>query len=63
MMVDTRASDGTRVPDGQQAAIEIDSLVARYGRKRAVDGLSLTVPVGTVYGLLGPNGAGKTTTI
>jgi len=30
---------------------------------RAVDGLSLTVPAGKVYGLLGPNGAGKTTTL
>lgn len=30
---------------------------------RAVDGLSLTVPAGEVYGLLGPNGAGKTTTL
>lgn len=63
MMADTRASDGTRMPDGQRVAIEIESLVARYGRTRAVDGLSLTVPVGTVYGFLGPNGAGKTTTI
>jgi len=30
---------------------------------RAVDGVSLSVPVGTVLGLLGPNGAGKTTTV
>jgi ABC-2 type transport system ATP-binding protein len=63
MMADTRASGGSRVPDGRRAVIEIENLVARYGRKRAVDGLSLTVPVGTVYGFLGPNGAGKTTTI
>ncbi|MBA2712770.1 MAG: ATP-binding cassette domain-containing protein [Rubrobacteraceae bacterium] len=62
-MADTRASDGSQVPEGEQAAIEIEGLVARYGRKRAVDGLSLTVPMGTVYGFLGPNGAGKTTTI
>jgi ABC-2 type transport system ATP-binding protein len=46
-----------------RAAIEIEDLVVRYGRKRAVDGLSLAVPVGTVFGFLGPNGAGKTTTI
>jgi ABC-2 type transport system ATP-binding protein len=47
----------------QAAAIEIRDLVVTYGSKRAVDGLSLTVPVGTIYGFLGPNGAGKTTTI
>lgn len=44
-------------------AIEIEGLVVRYGRKRAVDGLDLTVPRGSVYGFLGPNGAGKTSTI
>jgi len=31
--------------------------------KRAVDGLTFTVPTGQIYGLLGPNGAGKTTTL
>ncbi len=45
------------------AAIEIEGLVVNYGRRRAVDGLSLTVPRGAVYGFLGPNGAGKTSTI
>ncbi len=49
--------------DGGRAAIEIQDLIVSYGRRRAVDGLSLTVPVGSVYGFLGPNGAGKTTTI
>ena len=45
------------------AAIEINNLVVSYGDKRAVAGLSLLVPSGSVYGFLGPNGAGKTTTI
>jgi ABC-2 type transport system ATP-binding protein len=45
------------------AAIRVDGLVKRYGSQRAVDGLSLEVPEGAVYGLLGENGAGKTTTI
>ncbi|TVP75691.1 MAG: ATP-binding cassette domain-containing protein [Gemmatimonadales bacterium] len=44
-------------------AIEARSLVKVFGATRAVDGLDLHVPRGSVYGLLGPNGAGKTTTI
>jgi len=40
-----------------------DGLVKRYGDTTAVEGLSLSVPEGTVCGLLGPNGAGKTTAI
>ncbi|WP_024801999.1 daunorubicin resistance protein DrrA family ABC transporter ATP-binding protein [Nocardia sp. BMG51109] len=44
-------------------AIEADGLVKVFGEQRAVDGVSLTVPRGAVYGVLGPNGAGKTTTI
>jgi ABC-2 type transport system ATP-binding protein len=44
-------------------ALEIQGLVKRYGSVRAVDGLDLTVPSGTVFGFLGPNGAGKTTTL
>ncbi len=47
----------------EDTAIDIEGVVVNYGRKRAVDGLSLTVPRGTVYGFLGPNGAGKTSTI
>ena len=46
-----------------EPAIEVEDLVVRYGNKRAVDGLGLTVPKGSIYGFLGPNGAGKTTTI
>ncbi len=44
-------------------AVETEGLVKSFGGTRAVDGLSLAVPRGTVLGLLGPNGAGKTTTI
>jgi ABC-2 type transport system ATP-binding protein len=44
-------------------AVEIVDLVKAYGARRAVDGLSLTLPRGQVLALLGPNGAGKTTTI
>ncbi|NUS42359.1 MAG: ATP-binding cassette domain-containing protein [Mycobacteriaceae bacterium] len=44
-------------------AVEADGLVKVFGEQRAVDGVSLVVPQGSVYGVLGPNGAGKTTTI
>ena len=43
--------------------LQLDDVSKSYGPVRAVDGLSLAVPRGSVYGLLGPNGAGKTTTI
>jgi ABC-2 type transport system ATP-binding protein len=44
-------------------AIEAEQLVKHFGETVAVDGVSFTVPRGTVLGLLGPNGAGKTTTV
>src|SRR5688500_16031369 len=44
-------------------AIEAVGLVKKYGEVTALDGLSFSIPPGTVFGLLGPNGAGKSTTI
>jgi ABC-2 type transport system ATP-binding protein len=44
-------------------AIQADDLVKTYGDVRALDGLSLAVPPGTIFGLVGPNGAGKSTTV
>lgn len=44
-------------------AIETAGLVKVFGENRAVDGVDLAVPAGTVYGVLGPNGAGKTTVV
>lgn len=41
--------------------IVTEGLVKRYGRHRALDGFSLSVPAGSVTGLVGRNGAGKTT--
>ncbi|MEM9380507.1 MAG: ABC transporter ATP-binding protein [Planctomycetota bacterium] len=43
--------------------IHLDSLRVRFGKFTAVDGLSLDVEAGRIFGFLGPNGAGKTTTI
>jgi len=44
-------------------AIEASDLAKSFGETTAVDGVSLAVRTGSVYGVLGPNGAGKTTTI
>jgi daunorubicin resistance ABC transporter ATP-binding subunit len=44
-------------------AIAADGLVKNYGKTKALSGLDLRVPRGTIYGLLGPNGAGKTTAV
>ncbi|HEX2315384.1 MAG TPA: ATP-binding cassette domain-containing protein, partial [Thermomonospora sp.] len=44
-----------------EPVIVAEGLRKTYGTKRALDGLDLSVPGGTVHGLLGPNGAGKTT--
>lgn len=46
-----------------QWAIETTGLTKAFGDQRAVDGISLAVPRGSVFGFLGPNGSGKTTTI
>ncbi|MFW0796199.1 ATP-binding cassette domain-containing protein [Gordonia sp. CPCC 205515] len=44
-------------------AIDAHGLVKHFGSTRAVNGVDLAVPTGSVYGVLGPNGAGKTTTV
>lgn len=54
--MDTREGQG-------EPAIQLDHLVVRYGRRTAVDDLTLSVPRGSIFGLLGANGAGKTSTI
>jgi ABC-2 type transport system ATP-binding protein len=43
--------------------IELKNVVKLFGRRAAVDDLTLTVPRGAIYGLLGHNGAGKSTAI
>jgi len=46
-----------------EVAIEVKSLVKKYGDLTAVDGISFTVHKGEVFAFVGPNGAGKTTTV
>ena len=54
----TYAANSEEVP-----AVSIRGFVKTFGKKVAVDNLSLDIPAGSFYGLVGPNGAGKTTTI
>lgn len=49
--------------NGGADALRLEGLTKVFDRVRAVDGLSLTVPRGSMYGVVGPNGAGKTTTL
>ena len=58
------AIDRPPLPVDAPPAIEIEGMGKRYpGGVLALDGLTMTVPEGSVFGLLGPNGAGKTTTL
>src|ERR687890_1292690 len=52
------------MPPAPTSGIEVQALVREFKNgPRAVDGISLTVEPGEVYGFLGPNGAGKSTTV
>jgi ABC-2 type transport system ATP-binding protein len=51
------------VLDQNRWAIETNGLTKTFGDQNAVNGISLAVPRGSVFGFLGPNGSGKTTTI
>lgn len=43
--------------------VEVRNLTKKYGKKKAVDGISFDIKKGEIFGILGPNGAGKTTTL
>jgi ABC-2 type transport system ATP-binding protein len=49
--------------NASEPAIDVTGLVKSFGDVRALDGVDLAVPPGSVLGLLGPNGAGKTTAV
>ena len=63
MNVTTSATTTDRNAGATAPAIDVLDLTKRYGDTVALDGLSMRVPAGTVFGFLGPNGAGKTTTV
>src|SRR5688572_1806436 len=50
-------------PDAFDDVVAVDRLTRRFGPKLALDGVTLRVPRGAVFGLVGANGAGKTTLI
>src|SRR5437764_10023877 len=57
------ASSGHGMPADKTPAVRLRSATKRYGNFTALDGVSLDIRRGEVFGLLGPNGAGKTTLI
>ncbi|HEX7735219.1 MAG TPA: ATP-binding cassette domain-containing protein [Ktedonobacteraceae bacterium] len=59
------APTASSAPDSAKGAfaIETHGLSKHFGKRTAVDGLTISVPAGTIAGFVGPNGAGKTTTI
>lgn len=51
------------VVSGSAPAIETHGLSKNFGKRKAVDDLTISIPAGSIAGFVGPNGAGKTTTI
>lgn len=52
-----------QLPDPPVPAIDVRDVIKNYGTLRALDGITLSIPRGELFGLLGPNGAGKSTLI
>ncbi len=62
-LADGEAATAPRAAGDSGYALTATALTKVYGEVRALDGVDLAVPTGSVYGFLGPNGAGKTTTL
>ena len=60
-MNETLTYNGARA--ATDVVVSVDDLHVRYGDTVAVDGVSLSIDRGEIFGILGPNGAGKTTTV
>ncbi|MEI6449615.1 MAG: ATP-binding cassette domain-containing protein [Actinomycetes bacterium] len=60
---DGGAPAGSAAGEGGAPAVELSGVCKVFRTAAALDGLSLSVPEGSVFGFLGPNGAGKTTTL
>ncbi len=63
MRISPDMTTGRAAGTGQTPAVEAIDLVKHFGDTVAVDGVSFSIPEGSVLGLLGPNGAGKTTLV
>jgi ABC-2 type transport system ATP-binding protein len=63
MSSETKTIQSPAASARRDAVIETRGLTRNFGRKKAVDGLTMTVPRGSVFAFLGRNGSGKTTTI
>ena len=63
VIIQVNMEGNTTMKNSAILAVEARGLVKTFGDNRAVDGVSLKIPTGSICGVLGPNGAGKTTTI
>src|SRR5262249_25912706 len=60
---DAQAAADAAAKHAAAPPLAAEAITVRYGRRTAVDGVSLTLPEGTVYALLGRNGAGKSSLV